>query len=115
MKVVLRMRKFKADKSEHEHQEFDRLLSEIFPHEIPVNFLSGIKVIYKDGTERILNNQEIRGIVPNVAVIDHQKIAKLWDNTKEVEMYVDIERLRNVVTTNTKNFLKGFDDESKTD
>ena len=111
---VLRMRKFKADKSEHEHTEFDRLLTEIFPHEIPVNFLSAVKVIYKDGSERTLTNQEIRGIVPNVAVIDHEKIAKLWENTKEVEMYVDIERLRDVVTTNTKNFLKGFGDESKT-
>jgi len=104
------MRKFKSDKVEHEHQEFDKLLSEIFPQEVPIKFVSAVKVVYNDGTERTLSNEELKGIVPNTGVVDHQKIAKLWENTQEVEMYINIELLRQTVQSNTANFLKNFKD-----
>ena len=42
------IRKFKSDKAEHEHKEFDKLLSEIFPQEVPIRFISAVKVLYKD-------------------------------------------------------------------
>ena len=102
------IRKFKSDKAEHEHKEFDKLLSEIFPQEVPIRFISAVKVLYKDGTDRTLTNDELKGIVPNTGIIDHQKIARLWENTQEVEMYINIELLRDTVQSNTANFLKKF-------
>lgn len=102
-----RMRTFKSSNQEdHAHEEFDRLLSEIFPQEVPVKFVSAVKVIYLDGSERTVTQEELKGIVPKSGVVDHTRIAELWDNTKDVEMYIDIETLRNTVLENTKNFLK---------
>ncbi len=105
------MRTFKSSNPEdhNAHEEFDKLLSEIFPQEVPVKFVSAVKVIYKDGTERTVTQEELKGIVPKTGVVDHQKIADLWKNTKDVEMYINIEHLRETVLNNTKNFLKGFD------
>ena len=53
------MRKFKADNPKQDHENFDRLLSEIFPQEVPVRFVTSIKVIYKDGTEKAFEQVQI--------------------------------------------------------
>jgi len=99
------MRKFKADNPTQDHGDFDRLLSEIFPQEVPVKFVSAIKVIYKDGTAKTMSNEELKGTVPNM-MVDYKKIAELWENTKEVEIYLNLDLLKSVVEQNTSKWLK---------
>jgi hypothetical protein len=101
-------RKFKAHKPEFEHSDFDRLLTEIFPQEIPVKFVSEVKVFYNDGTTKSLQYQELKGIVPKTGVVDANEIAKLWENTKDVEIYINIELLQSIVSLNVKSLLKRF-------
>ena len=101
-------RKFKAHKPEYEHSDFDRLLTEIFPQEIPVKFVSEIKVFYEDGSTKVLNYQELKGIVPKTGVVDAKEIAKLWENTKDVEIYINIELLESIVSMNVRGLLKRF-------
>jgi hypothetical protein len=101
-------RKFKAHKPEFEHSDFDRLLSEIFPQEVPVKFVSEVKVHYKDGTTKTLNNKELKGIVPKTGIVDAKKIARLWQNTIDVEIYINIELLESIVSLNVKGLLKRF-------
>ena len=101
-------RKFKAHKPEFEHSDFDRLLTEIFPQEIPVKFVSEIKVFYEDGSTKVINYQELKGIVPKTGVVDAKEIAKLWENTKDVEIYINIELLESIVSMNVRGLLKRF-------
>jgi len=101
------MRKFKADNPKQDHENFDRLLSEIFPQEVPVRFVTSIKVIYKDGTEKVMSSDELKGIVPNM-MVDYKKISDLWENTSEVEIYLNIDLLKKVVEENTDRLLKKY-------
>ena len=101
-------RKFKAHTPEFAHSDFDRLLTEIFPQEIPVKFVSEIKVFYEDGSTKVLNYQELKGIVPKTGVVDAKEIAKLWENTKDVEIYINIELLESIVSMNVRGLLKRF-------
>lgn len=98
------MRKFRADNPNQEHEDFDRLLSEVFPEEVPVRFVSSVKILYLDGTERTITTEELKGIVPNM-MVDYKQIAKLWENTQEVEIYLNIDLLKSVVEANTGRWL----------
>jgi hypothetical protein len=102
------MRKFRADNPNQEHEDFDRLLSEVFPEEVPVRFVSSVKILYLDGTERTITTEELKGIVPNM-MVDYKQIAKLWENTQEVEIYLNIELLKSVVEANTGRWLDNID------
>lgn len=102
------MRKFRADNPNQEHEDFDRLLSEVFPQEVPVKFVSSVKVLYNDGTEKTMTAQDLKGIVPNM-MVDYKQIAKLWENTQEVEIYLNIELLKSVVEANTGRWLDNID------
>jgi len=102
------MRKFRADNPNQEHEDFDRLLSEVFPEEVPVRFVSSVKILYLDGTERTITTEELKGIVPNM-MVDYKQIAKLWENTQEVEIYLNIDLLKSVVEANTGRWLDNID------
>lgn len=102
------MRKFRADNPNQEHEDFDRLLSEVFPEEVPVRFVSSVKILYLDGTEKTITTEELKGIVPNM-MVDYKQIAKLWENTQEVEIYLNIDLLKSVVEANTDRWLHNID------
>lgn len=99
------MRKFVPSEPEHSDPEFDRLLSEIFPQEVPIHFVKGIKVVYKDGSVKELTDEEIKGVQPEVGTVNHQKIAEMWENTQDVEIYINTEKLRNIVQLNVNKIL----------
>jgi hypothetical protein len=99
------MRKFKASDPQKDTGEFDKLLGEIFPQEVPIGFVKGVRVIYNNGDHKDLTNEEIQGVSPNVGVVNYQEISKLWKNTKDVEIYLDIEKLKRVVETNVSRIL----------
>ena len=102
------MRKFRADNPNQEHEDFDRLLSEVFPEEVPVRFVSSVKILYLDGTEKTITTEALKGIVPNM-MVDYKQIAKLWENTQEVEIYLNIDLLKSVVEANTDRWLHNID------
>jgi hypothetical protein len=102
------MRKFRADNPNQEHEDFDRLLSEVFPEEVPVRFVSSVKILYLDGTEKTITTEELKGIVPNM-MVDYKQIAKLWENTQEVEIYLNVDLLKSVVEANTDRWLHNID------
>ena len=39
-------------------------------------------------------------------MVDYKKIAQLWENTQDVEIYLNMELLRSVVQSNTDKWLK---------
>ena len=94
------MRKFKSDNPNKDVNDFDRVLSEVFPQEVPVKFVTAIKVVYKDGSVKELKQEDLKSIVPNM-MVDYKKIAQLWENTQDVEIYLNMELLRSVVQSNT--------------
>ena len=99
------MRRFKPSDPNKDTGEFDKLLGEIFPQEVPIGFVKGVRVIYNNGDHKDLTNEEIMGVSPNVGVVNYQEISKLWDDTQEVEIYLDIEKLKRVVETNVSRIL----------
>jgi len=99
------MRKFKSSDPSKDTSDFDRLLGEIFPQEVPIGFVKGVRVIYQNGDHKDLTQEEIKGVSPNVGVVNYSEIAKIWDNTKDVEIYLDIEKLKRVVETNVSRIL----------
>ena len=105
-------RTFKAHKPEFEHSDFDRLLTEIFPQEIPVKFVSEVKVFYEDGTTKSLQYQELKGIVPKTGVVDANEIAKLWENTKEATQ-VQTEIVKSAMTEAGEAVRKVFKTDSE--
>ncbi len=99
------MRKFKSADPTKDTGDFDKLLGEIFPQEVPIGFVKGVRVIYNDDSSKDLTQEEIKGVSPNVGVVNYSEIAKIWDNTKDVEIYLDIEKLKRVVETNVSRIL----------
>ena len=99
------MRKFKSSDPTKDTGDFDKLLGEIFPQEVPIGFVKGVRVIYNDDSSKDLTQEEIKGVSPNVGVVNYSEIAKIWDNTKHVEIYLDIEKLKRVVETNVSRIL----------
>ena len=62
------MRKFKSSDPSKDTGDFDKLLGEIFPQEVPIGFVKGVRVIYNDDTSKDLTQEEIKGVSPNVGV-----------------------------------------------
>jgi len=76
------MRKFKSSDPSTDTGDFDRLLGEIFPQEVPIGFVKGVRVIYKDESYKDLTQEEIKGVSPNVGVVNYTEIAKIWTTPK---------------------------------
>ena len=54
-----------------------------------------------------MTSDELKGIVPNM-MVDYKKISDLWENTSEVEIYLNIDLLKKVVEENTDRLLKKY-------
>jgi len=67
------MRRFKPSDPNKDTGDFDKLLGEIFPQEVPIGFVKGVRVIYNNGDHKDLTNEEIMGVSPNVGEEKYQK------------------------------------------
>jgi len=101
----------KLEKSEVEHtSQLCRLgLKEVDKDEVPINVLQYLKVNLTDGTIVDINIQELirEGIAPDeIQRRLNEKLISLDDYIVDVDFFIDIDSVANVVQTITDRLLK---------
>jgi hypothetical protein len=97
--------------------EFDRIMEEVVPISIPSSFITGIKVIMKNGHEVTLNGDDLLAPLPLSGEFSWADMAKNFEAIDDVEILLDIPNLRESVVKSVKEILKqhfqSYKDEEK--
>jgi hypothetical protein len=97
--------------------EFDRIMEEVVPISIPSSFITGIKVIMKNGHEVTLNGGDLLAPLPLSGEFSWADMAKNFEAIDDVEILLDIPNLRESVIKSVKEILKqhfqSYKDEDK--
>lgn len=89
---------------------FDKLLKDIFTTEIPSNFVDKIVVTDKNGNTGEKKGSSIEGAIPLNPNVD-TPLSKLWNQeTESVEIFLNIEKVENFVTSETKKLLDKYEE-----
>lgn len=90
-------------------EKWNKILKEVEKQEVPVTFLESITVNLIDGTSIPINIKELiaEGMEPDtIENILNKKLNDLDFIIKDVDFYVSIDDIANVVQPITDNFLK---------
>ena len=103
-------RKFKPSKEspDHNNTEFNKIMHEIAPKEIPAKFVDMIKIIRKDGSITTMTREDIVNTVPLAGPVDWEKIAGNYHDIVDMEIYIDMEALEYTVHKNVHRMLGKF-------
>ena len=103
-------RKFKpsSETPDHNHAEFNRIMHEIAPKQIPSKFVDMIKVIRKDGKVTTMTREDIINSVPVTGPVDWDKVAENYHDIVDMEIYIDMEALEYTVHKNVHRMLGKF-------
>ena len=89
---------------------FDQLLKDIFTTEIPNVFVDKIVVTDKNGNISEQIGKDIKGAIPLNPNVD-TPLSKIWNQeTKSVEVFLNIKKVEKFVTHETKKLLDKFED-----
>tara|TARA_B100000700_G_scaffold308295_1_gene385792 strand:+ start:284 stop:637 length:354 start_codon:yes stop_codon:yes gene_type:complete len=103
-------RKFKPSKENEDHDpsEFNRIMHEIAPKQIPSKFVDMIKIIRKDGKITTMTRDDILNSVPVTGPVDWDKVAENYHDIRDMEIYIDMEALEYTVHKNVHRMLGKF-------
>lgn len=86
-------------------KQFEKLLKEIFPTEIPVRFVREIVVEFLDGTSTSLNHNHINAPLP----IDEDRVWRdlisAFENVNQITVIVDIGKINKSVNHRVADLL----------
>jgi hypothetical protein len=101
---------FKPLNSDDDHHDFDEMMKEVFPTDIPAEFVDQIKVVMKTGQTVMMSKTDILSTRPHQGKIDWNVITqKFSEEIADFEIYMDMKKLKNVVHTNVNRILKKKD------
>lgn len=94
-------------------RDFGRFLSEVIASEIPIQFVSAVTVIFKNGKKSRLTREDLASPLPLEKNLNWNKVAEGFANVDNVEIHIDLEALEQRVSTKTDSlFEKYFKDDS---
>jgi hypothetical protein len=96
------------DTPDHDHTEFNRIMHEIAPKEIPSKFVDMIKVIRKDGKVTTMTREDIINSVPVTGPVDWDRVAENYHDIVDMEIYIDMDALEYTVHKNVHRMLGKF-------
>ena len=92
---------------------FGRFLSEVIASEIPIQFVSAVPVIFKNGKKSRLTREELALPLPLEKNLNWNKVSEGFANVANVEIHIDLESLEQKVSTKTDSlFEKYFEDDN---
>ena len=96
------------ESGDHDHAEFNKIMHEIAPKEIPAKFVDMIKIIRKDGTVTNMTRDDIVNTVPLAGPVDWESIAGNYHDIRDMEIYIDMDALEYTVHKNVHRMLGKF-------
>ena len=92
----------------HDHVEFNKIMHEIHPNEIPIKFVEMIKVFRKNGEITTMTKDDLINTVPLNGPVDWDKISSNYHDIIDMEIYIDMEALEYTVHKNVHRMFGKF-------
>jgi hypothetical protein len=90
--------------------DFEELLKEIFPSEIPLDIIDKVVLEFKDGQQAIMNHKELNEPLPTSPNKTWQNMIKAFSNVSKVSIVVDVRKIERAVDSKVGSMLDKFFD-----
>ena len=92
------------------NNEFESLLKEVFPSEIPVDIIDKVVIEFKDGKQAILDHRELSQPLPTTLNNTLQQMLSAFSNVAQLNIVVDVRKIEKTVGDQVGNMLGKFFD-----
>mgnify|MGYP006159961659 FL=1 len=89
-------------------KNFGRFLSEVVASEIPIQYVSAVTVLFKNGKTSRLTRKDLASPLPLEKNLSWDKVAESFANVDNVEIHIDLDALEKQVTKKTGNLFKKY-------
>ena len=79
------------------NQDFENLLKEVFPSEIPVDMIDSIILEFKDGKTAKLDHRELSDPLPTSPDKTWATMISAFSNVKQINIIVDVRKVEKTV------------------
>jgi hypothetical protein len=94
--------------------DFGKYLAEIAEKQIPVQFVSAVTVIFKNGKRSRLSREDLLTPLPLDKGLTWNKVEEGFDGVENVEIHIDLEALAKHIGDKTESLLdKHFNNSEK--
>lgn len=93
------------------NKNFQALLKEVFPSNIPVEYIDSIILEFRDGHSAKLDHSELKAPLPTAPDKTWQQMISAFSNVKQISIIVDVVKVEKVVGDKVGSVLdKHFDE-----
>ena len=85
-----------------------RFLSEVVASEIPIQYVSAVTVLFKNGKTTRLTRKDLASPLPLEKNLSWDKVAESFANVDNVEIHIDLDALEKQVKTKTGSLFKKY-------
>lgn len=89
-------------------KNFGRFLSEVVASEIPIQYVSAVTVLFKNGKTTRLTRKDLASPLPLEKNLSWDKVAESFANVDNVEIHIDLDALEKQVKTKTGSLFKKY-------
>lgn len=79
------------------NQNFENLLKEVFPSNIPVDMIDSIILEFKDGSNAKLDHRELKDPLPTSPDKTWASMINAFSNVKQINIIVDVRKVEKTV------------------
>jgi len=90
------------------NKDFENLLKEVFPSEIPVDMIDSIILEFKDGTNAKLDHRELKEPLPTTPDKTWNNMISAFSSVKQISIVVDVRKVEKTVGDKVGNMLGKF-------
>jgi hypothetical protein len=87
-------------------KDFGRFLSEVITSEIPIQYVSAVTVLFKNGKTSRLTRKDLSSPLPLEKNLSWDKVADSFSNVENVEIHIDLDALEEKVTAKASTLFK---------
>lgn len=92
------------------NQDFEHLLKEVYPREIPVDIIDTIILEFKDGSNAKLDHHELKDPLPTSPDKTWAQLINAFSNVKQINIIVDVRKVEKSVGDQVGGVLGKFFD-----
>jgi len=89
-------------------KNFGRFLSEVVASEIPIQYVSAVTVLFKNGKTTRLTREDLASPLPLEKNLSWDKVAESFANVDNVEIHIDLDALEKQVKKKTGSLFKKY-------
>jgi hypothetical protein len=89
-------------------KNFGRFLSEVVASEIPIQYVSAVTVLFKNGKTTRLTRKDLASPLPLEKNLSWDKVAESFANVDNVEIHIDLDALEKQVKKKTGFLFKKY-------